>query len=151
MRNFLPLTVLLLFFSGCSLEDEGMLCATGPVGLTFEVVDKETGVNLFASGVYESHHIDIENKDGESVEFDLNSRNLLDVLLGWETKSDIYTVYIGDSIEFDIVFSLERTEGEYCTTTKLTDLKIERIPHEINGTTGVIQIQVTREDGVYHN
>jgi hypothetical protein len=143
MKNLLKLCFVILIFSSC--EEDCPLAETGPVGFVFEVVDKQTRENLFANGTYEQNQISIKNKKGEEVEYKFiseNNINRISVLLGWETKTDVYTVQIGSEVEFDIAFSLVKIDRECNDPTKLEELKIEGIESEPNENTGVTQILV---------
>ncbi|MGY5848771.1 hypothetical protein ACW6QP_15290 [Salegentibacter sp. HM20] len=125
------------------ITDEGRLCATGPAGLAFEVVNETTGENLFEDESFEENQLQIRNNDGENVDFEIiPERNVVSVLLGWESKSDIYTVSIREEIEFDIAFTLEKSSSEGCTSTRLTELDILGGTYEISDTTGVVSIFV---------
>lgn len=147
MKNLFVVFLISLMFTGCDITDEGRLCATGPVGLTFEVINETTGENLFEDELFEENQLQIRNNDWENVDFEfVPERNLVSVLLGWESKSDTYTVSIREEIEFDIAFTLEKSSSEGCTSTMLTELDILGGTYEISETTGVVSIFVNRED-----
>jgi hypothetical protein len=144
MKKVFTLLFICIMFTGCDDTDEGILCATGPVGLTFEVVDKETGKNLFANGSYEENQLTIVDKKGEAVEFSfLAEREVLNVLLGWGSKSDTYTVNIGEEITFTIAFTLQESSSGDCTSTGLTALEIEGATFEISENSEVATILVS--------
>lgn len=143
MKFFGKLLFLLLFISACSTKDEGILCETGPVGFSFEIVDAATGKNLFTSGSYTPDQLQIENQKGETVTYRfLKERDVIDVLLGWESKSDVYTVTLNEDITFDLVFSLRTSSSGGCTSTSLAELEIEGVSYEINDTNGLATIYV---------
>lgn len=122
-----------------------MLCSSGPVDFRFEVLDKATGENLFGSGIYTSQQMKIKNQEGETVNFNFDStQNVFKVLLGWETKTDVYSVTIAEDVEFDIVYSLETSDGE-CRNTHLKDLTIEGAEFETHPTSDLTTILVDRE------
>ena len=146
MKSSIKLFLILLLFYGCTGEDDGMLCATGPVGFSFEILDKATGEDLFETGIYNSQQLKIKNQEGETVNFNfISNLNVFKVLLGWETKSDVYTVTIAEDIEFDIVFSLETSE-EDCKNTRLKDLTIVGAEFETHPTSDLTTIFVNREN-----
>lgn len=142
MKIFLTLFVL-LFFAGCTTTDEGILCETGPVGLTFEIVIAGTGENIFSSGLYKPDQLHIENQVGEKVRYRFYpERNVIDVVLGWESKSGVYTVTFNEEIEFKIVFTLVRSGSNGCTSTQLAELEIDGANYELNKTNGLLSIFV---------
>ena len=141
MKNLLKTSLLFFLLAGCS-EEEGMLCDTGPVIFTFEVVEAASGENVFESGVYKVGQMEIADKAGKAVDFELAENGVLKVLLGWEAKSDVYTVTIADEVEFDIIFRLEESRGEFCSSTVIKDLEVVGLPSETSGTTGITTIYV---------
>lgn len=143
MKHLFKAAIFLLILSGCS-TDEGLLCETGPVGFDFEVADQATGENLYEAGVNNDNRISIKNKSGEKVDYSFDSeRKIFEVLLGWETKSDVYTVVISEDIEFEIAFSLQRNSGGSCSSTTLKDLQIHGAEFETSSTTGITKFFVT--------
>lgn len=144
MKSGFKLLLISLLFTGCSTTDESKVCDTGPVVFTFEVVDETTGENLFVDGLNEENQLHIENNEGETVEFFFGTeRNVIDVLLGWDSKSDTYTVTIGEKTEFIIEFTLEESSSGGCTTTRLTELEIIGATYESSEITIIF---VNRED-----
>ena len=147
MKSIFPLLLIFLMLTGCDTTDEGILCATGPVGFTFKLVDEATGENLFVNGQYEENQIQIKNSDGQTVDSSFQTeRNVVVVILGWETKSDIYTVIIGEEIEFDIVFTLKESSSGGCTSTRLTELEIVGATYETSETSDITTIFVNSEE-----
>ncbi len=143
MKNLLKLCFVILIFSSC--EKDCPIAETGPVGFSFEVLDKETGENLFLNGTYDKNQISIHDLAGGSVDFSVTEADTLywiNVMLGWETKTDVYTVQIGSEVEFDIAFSLVKIDGECNDPTKLEELKIEGIESEVDEETHVTKILV---------
>lgn len=147
MKNILNLSLLLLFFTACSSDedDDVMLCDTGPVVLQLEVLEAGTEVNLIETGVYTKSQIRIVDGEGEAVSFDLDNGTSLSMLLGWEEKTDTYTVSLGEEIVFDIVYSLENIVGEFCTFTQLKQLEITGLDYEQDQSSGIIRVFVAGE------
>ena len=130
----------MVLLSGCTSSDEGILCETGPVGLTFEVIDEATGENLFEDE-FNPNQLQIKNNEEERVDVRFETeRNVFNVLLGWESKSDTYTVTIAEEIEFTFAFTLEESSSGGCTSTKLTALEITGATYESQGTSDVTTI-----------
>jgi len=144
MKRVFTLLLVLFAFTGCDDTDGGILCETGPVGFTFEVVNETTGDNLFENELFEENQLQITNSDGEAVVFDYETdRNVVNVLLGWESKSDVYTVTIGDEITFNFAFTLKKSSSGGCTSTKLTELEMSGATYETNETSDVTTIFVS--------
>lgn len=144
MFKLLKGCVLLLLFSACQTDDEMMDCSTGPVTLDLLIVEESTGENLIAEGVYSRNQISITDQDEEKVNFQLNEQGQIGFLLGGEEKSDIFSVRLGEEIEFDINFSLEERSSKSCTNTFLKELSISDFPYERSAETGVITVLVER-------
>ena len=145
MFKLLKLCVLLLLFSSCQKDDdETMLCSTGPVTLELLIIEESTGENLIAEGVYTRNQISISDQDEKAVDFQLNEQGQIGLLLGWEEKSDIFSVRMGEEIEFNISFSLEERSSKNCTNTFLKELSISDFPYERSEETGIITVLVER-------
>ncbi|MCY2685883.1 hypothetical protein [Salinimicrobium sp. TH3] len=143
MKNLIRVLFIMVLLSGCTSSDEGILCETGPVGLTFEVIDEATGENLFEDE-FNPNQLQIENNEEERVDVRFETeRNVFNVLLGWEAKSDTYTVTIAEEIEFIIAFTLEESSSGGCTSTKLTSLETTGATYESQGTNDVTTIFVS--------
>ncbi len=128
MRTLFKICFISLLFANCSDDCGDMVAETGPVNFTFEVVKQDTHENVFTLGLYAKNQIHIEDQNGELVEFNFigeNDVNFINVFLGGETKTDVYTVRIGDDIEFQILYILKRTESKCSSSTKLTNLEIQ--------------------------
>lgn len=147
MKFLFKVFLICVLLTGCSTDDDTPICETGPVGLPFEVIDNATGENLFAVGLYKHNQIEILDKEGELVDFHFDSdRNIVRVLLGWETKSDVYTVSIDEAIYFDIIFTLERNTGGGCSSTSLVELELEGATAETSSSTGITKIFIDIEN-----
>lgn len=145
MHKVFKIFFILALLSGCSTTDEERLCFTGPVKFTFEIVDESTGENLFAEGLYEENQVRIKNNEGETLEFDFETeRSVIEVVLGWKSKSDAYTVTIGEEIEFSIVFTLEELSSGGCTSIKLKELEVVGATIETSETSNINTIVVNR-------
>ncbi|MCC8359966.1 hypothetical protein [Salinimicrobium sediminilitoris] len=143
MKSLISVLFIMVLLSGCTSSDEGILCETGPVGLTFEVIDEATGENLFEDE-FNPNQLQIENNEEERVDVRFETeRNVFNVLLGWESKSDTYTVTIAEEIEFTFAFTLEESSSGGCTSTKLTALEITGATYEIQETSDVTTIFVS--------
>ncbi len=143
MKSLISVLFIMVLLSGCTSSDERILCETGPVGLTFEVIDEATGENLFEDK-FNANQLHIENNEEERVDVRFETeRNVFNVLLGWESKSDTYTVTIAEEIEFTIAFTLEESSSGGCTSTKLTALEITGATYESQGTSDVTTIFVS--------
>lgn len=144
MRRAISLLLFLVLLSGCSSNDVN--CDTGPVGFDFEIVNEDTGENLFLNGLDEENQLYIENSAGETVEFNFDTeRSVFSLSLGWDSKSDNYTVTVGEDLEFNIVFTLEKSSSRGCSSTQLRELEIVGASYETSNTTGITTIFVSNE------
>ncbi|HET8838563.1 MAG TPA: hypothetical protein VFM82_06155 [Flavobacteriaceae bacterium] len=128
MKRVLKFSIIALLFVACDKDCGDEVAATGPVGFTFEVVKESTHENVFTAGFYTKSQIHITDQNDEPITFDFiaeNNLNLIKVNLGWETKTDVYDVTIGEDIEFQILFSLKETETECSSSTHLENLEIQ--------------------------
>ena len=102
---------------------------------------------MFENELFKENQLQIINKKEEIVKFHFETeRKVVEVLLGWESKSDIYTVNMGEDIEFDIAFTLEESSSGGCTSTRLTELEIVGATYETSETSDITTIFVNSGD-----
>ena len=140
---------LILFASllqSCDNDDCGA-CFTPPQGFVFELVDAETGGNLFTSGIYNPEDISVVNAvDDTERAFQFISENQLNVIqiqeVGWETEIVNLEIKIGEDTVFNLYVNAERTTDDCCSFTKYNEIEIRNTDFELDSQTGVYKILV---------
>lgn len=127
MKIILKFSFIALLFIACD-KDCDEVAETGPVSFMFEVVKAHTYENVFTLNLYTKNQLHITDQNGEVVDFSFineNNANIVHVILGWKTKTDVYTVKLGQNIEFQILFSLREIKSDCHTNTALESLEIQ--------------------------
>jgi len=140
------LTILILISckkNGCDDLD----CFTPPQEFNFEIVNKDTGENLFTKGIYSMNQITIlDFETGNPVEFNFINENNLNIIqlnnIGWKTENLHYLINIGDVIVFSFLIEAERVIENCCSFTKINNLEIKNVDYEIDNINGIYKILV---------
>jgi hypothetical protein len=149
MRKLINISVILflIFATGC--DSPQIACTTGPVSLTFEFVDQDSGANLFENGTFDrTKPVTItdlnQNKLIKSTYMNSNDGNLLRLLVGFEPGTFNYAIKYEDKAAFEISVVTERVKGEYCTNTVLKSSEIKNATYDDK--TGLIKILINTKN-----
>jgi len=141
--------LLLVFAQGCKSDDcEDVLCFTPPINFVFDIVDKETGENLFTNGTYSAEQIEVLNVDDASKrEFDFIAENGVNLVrigsIGWESEiADVILKIAGEDI-LNLYVDTERVVGENCCNfSKYNNIRIDNADYDLNNQTGIYTIYI---------
>ena len=143
----LILILFTLIFQSCNNDDCGE-CFTPPQSFQFEIVDKNSGENLFTNGTYDSGNIEITDNlnDNEPIEFTFISENNINLIqigsIGWETEIVNLKIDISDNHIFDFYVDAERKMGECCSYTEYNEITIGESEFELDSENGIYKILV---------
>lgn len=147
MRTILKLAFIsFLFFQSCKSDDCDQLCFTPPSPFGFELLDKNTGENLFTNGTFDESQIEVTNLNGtENIPFtfiDENERNIIQFAsIGWKTGITNFSLSVGTESIFELYVDAERIE-DCCSYTQYNEVRIDNAAYENDQTTGIIRILV---------
>lgn len=134
--------------NSCSVKKCDVLCTSGPLSLSFELLDKTTGENLFTNGTFDPSDIvvlDLDNQN-DSVPFDFYSENALNTIqlgpFGWGTNMANYLLKVGETTIFTLHVDAEKIEGECCSHVVLNELTIDGAAYSQNPETGIYEVLV---------
>lgn len=126
----------LLFSLSCSIDDcKDIACFTPPRGFVFEIVDKESGENLFTNGTYAPEQIQVLNtSDNSKKQFtflDENEINLIRIgSIGWESEiEEVELIIAGERILILYVDS-ERVSENCCSFSRYNEIRIDNADYE---------------------
>lgn len=146
MKNVFNFLILLFLgcITGCSNPDEdcsGLLCNSGPAIFELELVDSQTGENLFTNGTYSASDLRLAKVSGEAERgwsfIDENDRNLLQIA----TFEDIsYSVKISGEEIFQIEIQAEGVTEDCCYYTEVNDFQITGSEFDQDNQTGIYKI-----------
>lgn len=148
MKNTIKLIAFigLIIMQACDNNDcEDLLCFTPPNGFSFELVDADTGENLFSNGTFESNQIQVLNIDDNSNrEFSFISENDLNIIrigsIGWETEIAEVVLKIGDMSILNLYVDSERLSENCCNFTEYNEIRIDDAVYELDPQTGIYTI-----------
>ena len=146
MRKIIVLFILFAFMLQSCGESCGE-CFTPPQNFMFEIVDKESGANLFTNGTYMSSQIQMTNTLNDSpVEFTFineNNNNLISIDgIGWKTEIVNLKVDIANNQLFKLYVDAERKSADCCNFTKYNEINLSECEFELDSQTGIYKILV---------
>jgi hypothetical protein len=150
MKNGLKLMALitLIMVQGCNNSDcEGLDCFTQPTAFVFEIVDRDTGENLFTNGTYNPGQIAVLNiEDNSNREFDFISENNKNLIrkgsIGWESEIAEVVLKIGGEDILNLYVDTERVTENCCNFSKYNKIIIENASYDFDKQTFIYTIYI---------
>lgn len=144
----IPFLFILLIIQSCSDDDcSDIDCFTPPNPFVFELVDKQTGENLFTNGYFNSEDIEIINIDDNTeigyIFISENDINMIEIIsIGWKTEIVECTLNINDSEILSLYVDAKRINGNCCSFTSYEEIRIENTDYEYDDQTTIYRILV---------
>ena len=150
MRNVLKYLSLLLFIflQGCDNNDcEDLLCFTPPTSFVFEIVDKESGENLFTNGTYTPEQIEVLNTDDNSKRtFGFLSEDDINLIvigsIGWETEVAKVVVKTAGEDILNLYVDTERASENCCSFSKYNEKRIDNAEYTLDKQSDIYTIYI---------
>jgi hypothetical protein len=150
MKGFILLFFAIFALNSCNSDDEGNIpyCESGPLGLTFELLDKTTGENLFTNGTFNKDDIKVIDLDDPSkrVNFIFNTENDINLIglgpFGWGTNVVNYSLKVGEGDIFTLHLDAEKKTEDGCSFVQINKLEIENAEYTLDSQSGVYGILV---------
>lgn len=144
---------ILMFFavfvlSSCTVDHCDVLCDSGPLGLSFELLDKTTGKNLFTNGTFERNDIEVLDLDNNNsmVEYGFISENVINLItlgpFGWEKKIANYSLKVDTLNIFTLNVDAEEKTEDCCSFVQVNKVEIKNAESQQNPETGVYEVFV---------
>lgn len=134
--------VLALAMAGCSDCEE---CFTPPSPFAFEVVDAQTGENLFINGTYDPTKLEVRSTvDPQYVEHQYYEEEGIFLIgtIGWETEEVDLSIKV-DGVEiFTFSTSAEVITKGCCTFTEFSNTSFGGATFEQRDQTGVYRVSI---------
>lgn len=140
---FLSLHVLLLIAS-CD-ECDGTLCATGPPSFSVELVDHETGENVFTSRRYVEADITLSSADDQTASISFiaeNDVNVIGIALPSIAGDKELILSIANKVIIPISLHVREGTMKCCTNYFAEDIHISEFPFELVEESGVFRIGI---------
>lgn len=148
-KKLILIAVFILFgMQACVDKDcEDILCFTPPMPFVFELVDKESGENLFTNGSYDSDDIEVFNvNDNSQREFRFISENELNVIqigsIGWGDEIAEVGLKVGDIMILNLYVDSERVSENCCNFTKYNEIRIDNAEYELDQQSDIYTILI---------
>lgn len=129
----------------CSDEECGE-CFTPPNYFFFELVDSNTGENLFTNGTFNSDDIEVLDASDHRIEFSFiedNDINLIEInTIGWQTEIVNYRINIASENIFDLYVDAKRLNEDCCSFTRYNEIEIGNAEFSLSAETGIYTIFV---------
>jgi len=119
MKNLFKIAFIFIFFliNGCD-RCAGIGCTTGPPSFVLEIVDAETGINVFTSGKYDSKDIEVTDRDNQTTYSIFQAgadMNILRISPKSEKGNQKFTLKVGNDLVIPIEVNVREGKGECCT------------------------------------
>ncbi|MGA8853475.1 MAG: hypothetical protein WB492_04780 [Christiangramia sp.] len=140
--------VLLLLFIGLTIscdddKCEELICNSGPASFELELVDSETGENLFTNGTFEESDLQLNQTEGNNIgDWDFLSENDIN-LIRISTFNDIaYSVKVSNEEIFQIAIEAESITVDCCSSVRVDDFQVTGADFEQVAETGVYRVSL---------
>ena len=146
MKRIIPIIILFAFLiQSCAKDCEERF--TPPQRFLFELVDKNTGENLFTNGTFEPQQIRIKNTiTNKPYDFQFIAENNFNVIavagIGWQTELVNLEFKIIDNPIFELLVDAKRKSDDCYTFTSYHKIEIKNAEFNINPENGVYRILV---------
>lgn len=124
----------LILLAGCKDDCDGKLCFTPPEPFLFDLVNKDTGENVFLNGAFKKSDIEIMDIDnGDIIEYDfIDDIGVFQVgKIGWETGRTNYAIKLSDETVFTFHVDAERLAGDCCSYTRYNVIEFKGAEFEL--------------------
>lgn len=148
MKGFLLLIVTVFALNSCNVDKCDVDCTSGPLSLSFKLLDKTTGENLFTNNTFNPDDITVLDLDNNNsnVQFTFVSENDINIInlgpFGWGTNIANYLLKVGERDIFTLSVDAEEIRGECCSFVALNKLTIDGADFSQNTQNGVYEVLV---------
>lgn len=145
MRNIFMIAsvFIILLMNGCDRCD-GIACVTGPPVFSVELIDSETGVNVFTSKKYDSKSIQLTDEANQAVYLNFiseNNINIFNVSIDSE-KSRKIILKVGADVVIPMEVNIREGSGGCCTNYFIDDIKVIGYDVKASEKAGLIIIKI---------
>lgn len=137
-----------LAFNSCSVDKCDYDCTSGPLSLSFQLLDKATGENLITNGTFDPENIEVLdlNNGNNNVQFTFypeDDRNVINLgPFGWGTNIVNYVLKVGDRDIFTLELDTENNTEDCCSFVQVNKLEIKNADYFQNPETGIYEVLV---------
>jgi len=118
-------SVLVITQSCDTNECEDILCNSGPAGFQLELVDKDSGENLFSNGTFNKEDLELINISESEAEYRSIDENDYNIIRISTFKSVDHSMKISNTEIFSISIDAEGVTEDCCFFTRVNEFEIE--------------------------
>lgn len=147
-KGFIFLLFAAFLLNSCSVDKCDVDCNSGPLSLSFELLDKNTGENLFTNGTFDKGDIKVLDldKNNSTVSFTFYDEDDINIInlgpFGWGTNIANYLLKVGEKDIFTLHIDAEEKTENCCSFVQVNKLEIENTEYSQNTETGIYEILV---------
>ncbi len=126
VRKFFCIAIFILYVrceSDTILNCDTVSCAPPP-SLVLQFISIETGEDLFQNGTFQRESLQVEDQDGNSIQFRFDESEMDDEFVfidsqglmteNLEITPRVYRVFVEDEFDFIVSFTIQRVSGSSC-------------------------------------
>lgn len=126
-KNYFILVLIAWVFCSCN-DCKDIACFTPPPQLSFNLVDKNTELNIFQSSAYNTNLVNVTDANNIDVDFELvfidEETLIISNTIGWETEEANLIIHLGDQEVAKVYVNALREKGKCCSFTVFEELLI---------------------------
>lgn len=147
LRSIAFLLIALFTLNSCNVDKCDVNCNSGPLSLSFELLDKTTNENLFTNGTFNPADITVlDLNNNNKVQLNFNSENDINIIslgpFGWGTNIVNYKLKVAEFEIFTLILDAEEMNEDCCSFVQVNNLEVKNTDFKQNGETGVYEILV---------
>lgn len=138
----------IFLFSGCDKLNKcaNIDCFTPPPYFIFNIVEAETGENVFATGLYSIEDVEVNDDNYKWVKHQYNiypdSNYIALPEIGWTMGEAKYHILLDNNTDIELLLNMEERNENCCTFFRIIEFDVLNYPFSISDTTEVIRIEI---------
>ena len=147
LRLHAVLLLIILALEGCSGSDDcsDYACFTPPASFVFDLVDKESGKNIFSTEDYGPEQVEVWNMTEDKKEaFGFIKEDGLNWIsiqtIGWKTEKVEYEIRLDGELIVELYVDVERLSANCCTFSKYNEVRIDTAEYEYDEDSDIFTI-----------
>ncbi len=151
MKAKLIFAALTLMFFSCDLAKDCPECMTPPQAFLFNLLDKNSGENLFVNGTFSPDDFQIINVlNQQPVQYELIEEDELGYIqihsIGWQTEVVNCHFYHKDEQLFTFYVDAVRKSDDCCSFTRFNAIDLEGKEFELDNSLGVYRVFISPDN-----
>lgn len=148
MKKLIYLLISIFIISSCDDKCKEVACFTPPQQVILNLVDSETGADLFTNETLNKDEITCKDENNQHVEcnFEYDTVNEIGYIdlskIGWNTGEHEYILSIGSELEIEITMHTEEKHKDCCTFFETINFDITSHEFEQSNTTSFVTIKI---------